>query len=188
MPEDVRVFKSKRDIETALIQLTLEKDFHRITIQQICQKALVSRSTFYSHYLDKYDVIEQLAAKTRAQLEEKFSQKYQAQISADNLQDFLADIYNFYQENRLTLKALLKTPLTGKGNFEESFRQLCQKYTNQLFQQENARTDLPPQLLTELFTVNILTLMKWMLDHQPSAEITAFANQMHRFFLRLIQN
>lgn len=58
MAQDIRVFKSKRDIETAVILLILEEDFSKLTIQQICQKALVSRSTFYSHYLDKYDVVE----------------------------------------------------------------------------------------------------------------------------------
>ena len=32
MAQDIRVFKSKRDIETAVIQLILEEDFSKLTI------------------------------------------------------------------------------------------------------------------------------------------------------------
>ena len=187
MAQDIRVFKSKRDVETAVIQLILEEDFSKLTIQQICQKALVSRSTFYSHYLDKYDVVEQLVAKTITQLETIFSQKYQSQVSPENLKDYLADIYQFYQENASLLKALLKTPLTGAGNFEEAFSKLCQTYINHLAATTKDNDHLPPQLLAEIFTANVVTLMKWIIEHGPSENVTHFADWLHDLFLQYLQ-
>src|ERR1039458_397336 len=60
MVEDVRIIKNKRNIEAALIKLLQEKDYAHITIRDICDASLTSRSTFYSHYLDKYDLLEKI--------------------------------------------------------------------------------------------------------------------------------
>ena len=54
MPKDVRRIKTERDIQTAFLDLLKTKKFRQITIADICQQSLTSRSTFYSHYLDKY--------------------------------------------------------------------------------------------------------------------------------------
>ena len=51
MAEDVRIIKNKRVIENAMILLLQRKEFSKITIQDICQEALVSRSTFYCRFV-----------------------------------------------------------------------------------------------------------------------------------------
>ncbi|MEK3850480.1 TetR family transcriptional regulator [Paenibacillus sp. FSL R7-0340] len=47
-------------IERALIELLQQHDFKDITIKKICDQSLIGRSTFYSHYLDKYDLLEKI--------------------------------------------------------------------------------------------------------------------------------
>lgn len=44
----------------ALIELLKEKEFDKISILEICQKAGVNRSTFYSHYRNTYDLLEEV--------------------------------------------------------------------------------------------------------------------------------
>ena len=51
---------TKSDIKEALIQLLATKSLEDITISQLTKKAGVNRSTFYLHYLDKQDFLEQL--------------------------------------------------------------------------------------------------------------------------------
>ena len=57
MKKDLRVIKTKKALFEALIKLTKEEEFENIKIQDICNKALINRSTFYSHYSDKYDLL-----------------------------------------------------------------------------------------------------------------------------------
>ena len=57
MEKDLRVVKTKKALFEALINLTKETEFENIKIQDICNKALINRSTFYSHYSDKYDLL-----------------------------------------------------------------------------------------------------------------------------------
>ena len=54
---DLRVIKTKNLIYNTLIELMKDKTFEEIKVSEICNKALINRSTFYSHYEDKYDLL-----------------------------------------------------------------------------------------------------------------------------------
>lgn len=57
---DRRIIKSQHAIKTALIALMSEKHFDDITIQDISDRADVSRKTIYLHYRDKFDLMDRL--------------------------------------------------------------------------------------------------------------------------------
>ena len=56
--EDKRIKKTKRNLRDTLISLLKEKPFEQITVTEICKEAETSRITFYAHYNDKYDLID----------------------------------------------------------------------------------------------------------------------------------
>lgn len=56
-PEDIRIIKSKRALLQALILLLEKKSFAKISVNDICEAALVSRTTFYTHFEDKYALV-----------------------------------------------------------------------------------------------------------------------------------
>src|ERR1700753_2571945 len=56
--EDLRVRRTRKLLQKAFIELTVEKGFTALTVRDITQRAEVNRSTFYRHYLDKYDLLE----------------------------------------------------------------------------------------------------------------------------------
>ena len=55
--EDIRITKSKRDLCNALITLMQTEQFKKITVGDICSTAMVNRMTFYKHYADKYELL-----------------------------------------------------------------------------------------------------------------------------------
>jgi AcrR family transcriptional regulator len=57
--EDLRVRRTRKLLQQALIELTIEKGFAAVTVQDIAERAMVNRATFYRHYVDKYDLLEQ---------------------------------------------------------------------------------------------------------------------------------
>lgn len=58
--EDRRTEYSKRVIRESLYELMLEKPLNKISVKEICEKADVNRSTFYSYYTDIYDLNEKI--------------------------------------------------------------------------------------------------------------------------------
>jgi len=55
--DDLRVIKTKIALYNALIDLMKDRTFEEIKVSDICNKALVNRSTFYAHYEDKYELL-----------------------------------------------------------------------------------------------------------------------------------
>ncbi len=55
-----KALKTKKQISTVLAELLQEKELRDITVQEIADKADVSRTTVYNYYLDVYDIYEQL--------------------------------------------------------------------------------------------------------------------------------
>ena len=54
---DARVRRTRDALGDALIALMQEKAFETITVQEVLDRAHVSRSTFYTHYSDKDDLL-----------------------------------------------------------------------------------------------------------------------------------
>lgn len=57
-PADLRVVRTQRAIRSALIALIEEKGFEAMSVKDITERANINRGTFYSHYEDKYDLME----------------------------------------------------------------------------------------------------------------------------------
>ena len=58
--EDRRIVKTKKSLKEAMIIMLGKKDFEHITITELCREAEVSRITFYSHYNDKYALLDEI--------------------------------------------------------------------------------------------------------------------------------
>ena len=69
----------------------------KITVREICEKANIHRSTFYSHYLDVYDVVEKVEESMSRQLTESFFQKMDEKASA---RECFTEIFTFIRTYR----------------------------------------------------------------------------------------
>ncbi|MFW9835447.1 MAG: TetR/AcrR family transcriptional regulator [Candidatus Thorarchaeota archaeon] len=56
--EDLRVQRTKYILREALAKLLEQNELKDISIQQISKQAMTYRTTLYSHYSDKYDLLE----------------------------------------------------------------------------------------------------------------------------------
>jgi len=60
MRTDSRPIKTKKSIKQALLILLKEKDMSSITISELAVAASVSRKTFYLHYKDISDILDEI--------------------------------------------------------------------------------------------------------------------------------
>ena len=57
---DLRVRRTQKMLQEALIELVAERNFDAISVGDIAERAMVNRATFYRHYQDKYDLMEKI--------------------------------------------------------------------------------------------------------------------------------
>ncbi|MFN8529503.1 MAG: TetR/AcrR family transcriptional regulator [Anaerolineae bacterium] len=67
-PEDLRVRRTRKLLSDALIALLDEQSFESISVREICERAMVHRATFYTHFTDKYDLLRHVLQSTRDDL------------------------------------------------------------------------------------------------------------------------
>ena len=58
--EDRRIMKTKRSLKSAMIAMLAAEDFEHISVTELCRAEEISRITFYSHYNDKYALLDDI--------------------------------------------------------------------------------------------------------------------------------
>lgn len=86
--EDLRITKTKRDLRMALIYLLKDLPFEKVTIGDVCDKAMVNRMTFYKHFKDKYDLLEQTIDHLMLQIIQKVESVVKPVNSFDGFLEF----------------------------------------------------------------------------------------------------
>lgn len=54
---DLRVTKTYKALNAAMCVLLKRRSFGKMTVNDLCAEALISRTTFYTHFPDKYDFL-----------------------------------------------------------------------------------------------------------------------------------
>lgn len=75
----------------ALLRLLERKDFRDISVSEICSEAGVNRSTFYSHYENTYDLLEEVRNNFMA----KFYESFHADLEINDLGRYGTDELSF---------------------------------------------------------------------------------------------
>jgi AcrR family transcriptional regulator len=122
---DRRILKSQEAIKKAFVELMSEKRFDGITIQEISDRADVSRRTFYLHYLDKFDLLDKL-------IEEHIKNLRDLCVSLSDM-DFIDGgqfFFEYFESNYL----FFSTMLVGGG--ELSFRAQFLEFSVELLKGE----------------------------------------------------
>src|SRR5579864_344430 len=57
---DPRVKRTHQLLQQALQELSQEKCFASITVQDIAERATLNRATFYAHFEDKYELVDSI--------------------------------------------------------------------------------------------------------------------------------
>ena len=174
---DARVRRTRDALGDALVALMQEKPFETITVQDVLDRAQVSRSTFYSHYSDKDDLLMSDA--------EEFFESISMALSAHGdksdrvfpVQEFfthLSDVQPFF-------KALVKS---GKyqENMELARGHFARGIERRLSELPRAKSIPPNQLPAIAFTHAgaLLSLLTWWLDRGMRESPTEMDELFHR--------
>ena len=100
---DLRIKKTKRAIRSAFAELIKEKPMEKITVKEIAERAEINKTTFYAHYETVYDLVDQLAQETVAEV---ISQINTAQNLLDNPRAFVKEIYGALNESGQYMDAI----------------------------------------------------------------------------------
>lgn len=103
---DRRVRKTKKQLLLGLTSLMQEKSVKEITVRELSELVDINRGTFYLHYKDIYDMVEQI----EKEMFEEFNQmldKYPIKALDGKPLPMLIDVFRFIESNAEMCKVLL---------------------------------------------------------------------------------
>ena len=92
---DLRVIKTKNNLYQTLIELMSDMPFEEIKVSDICEKALVNRSTFYSHYSDKYELLSSYIDTLKDSLEKELEKN----TSIKNTKEYYLEMISLFLDH-----------------------------------------------------------------------------------------
>ena len=99
MKVDPRIIRTRKLLMDAFIKLTRKKDFKDITIKDITDEATVNRATFYSHFQDKYDLVDTVITESViANIVEDLNDYNQ--LNEDTIVQIFATLTRFHTDQR----------------------------------------------------------------------------------------
>ena len=110
--EDIRIQKTRRDLRLAILNLIMEKPIEKISVIEICNKAMINRMTFYKYYEDKFtllddtinEIIDELKNKTL-----KCNNEIKTLEEASNLlASIIKNVIDYIEKNRELIIAVQK--------------------------------------------------------------------------------
>ena len=115
--QDRRIRKTKRAIHAAFLELLEEKNFDDITILELTERADVNRKTFYNHYSNIADVVEEIEDEWAERLIKVLSDaldpfRFNEDLDIDKIHEHAADLAQPFFET--TINELHANPVYFK--------------------------------------------------------------------------
>lgn len=140
-----KYFNTAKKMDKALIFLLEEKPFEYITVSEICQRAEVNRSTFYLHYENTVDLLNETAKFLLDDFSSYFSIDAENMISnfdkraLDEL-NFISDKYlhpylSYIKDNERVFSTVLAHSISFR--FNEIFQRLYENVFNPILERYN---------------------------------------------------
>lgn len=109
--KDLRIQKTYKLLAEALIKLLQEKPFAEIRLNEICEGALVHKTTFYHHFTDKYDLLKYTITLIQKEIMTKLDTS-----SDTNLLDYYCNLAKIYMSNIKKNQQFYRSILSSEGN------------------------------------------------------------------------
>ncbi|MGN0824739.1 MAG: TetR/AcrR family transcriptional regulator [Candidatus Coproplasma sp.] len=180
---DARIIKTRRDLRTALMLLLQNNKFDKISVSDICEKAMVNRMTFYKHYKDKYDLLNDLILNVKENIKIRVKKEYpEVNLQKDTLE------FTF-----CLIEAVIDECLEQKTNFMAindngivltMISTTIEKSVTELLKEISEKHPLkyPIDILSASITGAATFIIHHWLNHQPEKTKEQFLAGIKKFF------
>ncbi|MFD1988570.1 TetR/AcrR family transcriptional regulator [Paenibacillus nicotianae] len=95
--KNIRNTRTREAIFEALFELMEEKDFDKITIQNLTERAQINRATFYAHFQDKYELLDEIIKKSAGELIEQHTHGVYA-FTKEHMMQLVFAAFEYHQQ------------------------------------------------------------------------------------------
>lgn len=178
---DLRIIKTKNLLYSTLIALLKDYTFEEIKVSDICNKALINRSTFYAHYSDKYELLSSCIQDIKKEL----ASKLRSNTNISNTKEYYMEMLNLFlthiDENRELFSSII---INNKNSviMDIFYATLNADLTKRLKEEDKKyESVVPEEIITNFYVGAVVNVsMKWLTDYQKytKADLVGFLDYL----------
>jgi AcrR family transcriptional regulator len=179
-PIDLRVRRTRKLLWEALLAEMSERAFEDITVTDICERAMVHRTTFYKHYEDKYALLEQGMRQMYRELVDEAQHAPPSAFSQEDPPPYFIRLFEHVAERQRFYRLML----CGEG--VARFQRLVKDYVAEVLETRAAGVIsvhqpswAPLAMHVQYFSGAVLSLLAWWLEN----DMPVSPHQMAQYLL-----
>lgn len=177
---DLRILKTHKALYEALIMLLEEKEYEEIKVSDLCDKAMINRSTFYAHFSDKYDLLDSFMNDLKQSLVDELNRNNQYHNTKEYYMELIKLFINHIDEHKTTYRSII----TNNRNsilvdmFYDTVRNDCKKTFETL--PNSLDEQIPDDIIIEFYLGAIVNLgIEWANKNKyTKEEIITYLNKL----------
>lgn len=169
--KDLRIIKTHKALYEALIRLLKTKEYEEIKVSDLCSEALINRSTFYSHFNDKYDLFDSFIR----DLKQNLIEELEANKKIDNIREYYLELVKVFINHIENKKETYKSIIVNNRNsiildmLYTTIRNDCKNRIEKL--RTPIQNDIPDDIMIEFYLGGIVNLgIHFISNHQYTKE------------------
>lgn len=179
--QDLRVRRTYKLLRDALVELIGEKPFEKISVTDICDRAMVHRATFYSHFEDKYALLEYCISTLLSVFDEIPVTEHTFSGYKEYFMNVARRVFEHMEKNRQIYVSLLKQNSAAfeRMLIQNIYSKLCDKYD--ICSQHGVIIEVPKEIFASFYSGACASLASWWVKKDmpiPSSELVAYLDSM----------
>jgi AcrR family transcriptional regulator len=163
---DLRVRRTHKLLWEALMAELSERAIEEITVKDVCERAMVHRTTFYKHYADKYALLEQGLRQMYDALVAQEEHLPPSAYSVEHPPPYFVRLFEHAAQHQQFYTLMLCGE--GAGRFQKLVRDSIAEVASanvRALPSANQQLAMPPDMHAQFVAGAALSLLAWWLEH-----------------------
>lgn len=185
-PLDLRIQKTHTALINAFLQLLQTKRFENITINELCELAMVRRATFYKHFADKYEFFTFFVQWIQREFRNRIVPQEYDRNGVSPYIDIIRFALDFWDENETIVHSVMESnafPLLLDLISEQIILDVKERL--QTDQNNGKELLLSPELMAFSYTGALLNILRWWIGHKDQMSKEEIVAQIQKVFDKL---
>ncbi len=182
--EDRRVQRTRNMLQDALVDLIIQKGYEAITVQDILDRANVGRSTFYSHYQDKEQLLVDNINQLREFLKDQINVRYVLEEGNQFRFDFSFAFLQHVQSHRKIYRATVGKQ-SGALVLHHMQRMISSLALDEVkvYLTSYDTVPIPLEVVIEFVVNTLMTLITWWMESSSPCSAQEVDKMFHQLTL-----
>lgn len=176
--KDLRVQRTYILLKNALFNLLAKKPFEEIKVNDICNDAMIHRTTFYHHFQDKYELLEFCIHDLEQELIEKIH-KDSYTTTREFYTNLITSLLEYISEKKTVFKNVLKH--NSENSLTEVFMNTCVHHITFILEKEESQGinhNLDVHVMSHFYAGGLISTLIWWISSNSNLSEKEICNSI----------